>query len=241
MSQQDFTDLRPRVVMGIVAHPDDLDYGAAGTMAKFAKDGALVHYLIITDGSKGSTDENMTTHKLIKIRETEQVAALKRLGGEQVHFLGYTDGELEVTMELKRQLVKYIRQIRPDVVVTMDPSMLYVSEMGFINHPDHRAAGQATLDAVFPLARDFLSFPELYADGLKPHTTPTVLLINFVNHNYTIDITNTFDKKLAALKEHDSQIANFEEAKAWVSEMAERVGATCGCSKAEAFTRIDIR
>ena len=163
--------LRPKVVLGIAAHPDDLDFGAAGTMARFVADGAEVHYLIITDGSKGSEDAAITPAELTKIRETEQHAAVKVIGGKSVTFLGYPDGELELTMQLKRDVVKVIRSVKPDVVVTMDPSMLYSADRGFINHPDHRAAGQAALDAVFPLARDHMAFPELFAEGYVPHKT----------------------------------------------------------------------
>jgi LmbE family N-acetylglucosaminyl deacetylase len=170
MKLQDFPPLRPKVILGIAAHPDDLDFGASGTMAKFARGGAEIHYLIITDGGKGSKDKAMTPAKLTALRQAEQRAALKELGGTDVQFLnGFCDGELEVTMALKKELVKAIRIVKPDVVVTMDPSMIYSARRGFINHPDHRAAGQATLDAIFPLARDHMSFPDLFEAGHEPH------------------------------------------------------------------------
>ena len=157
--------LKPKVVLGVAAHPDDLDFGASGTMAGFAKNGAAVHYLIVTDGSKGSSDTKLSSADLIKIREKEQRKAVKAIGGKSVTFLGYPDGELEVTMALKKDIVKVIRTLKPDVVITMDPSMLYSAKRGFINHPDHRAAAQATLDSVFPLARDHMVFPEILANG----------------------------------------------------------------------------
>lgn len=241
MKQPDFPALKPKVVLGIAAHPDDLDFGAAGTMAAFAEDGAAVHYLILTDGSKGSDKPNVTSAELIKIREGEQRAAVKAVGGKDVQFLGYPDGELEVTMQLKKDIVKVIRTIKPDVVITMDPSMLYSAKRGFINHPDHRAAGQATLDAVFPLARDHLTFPELYANGYKPHKTPTVLLTNFENGNFTVDITRTFNKKIAALRAHTSQVSNVDELQKWLRQMSRAVGEKSGYELGESFMRIDIR
>jgi LmbE family N-acetylglucosaminyl deacetylase len=233
--------LKPKVVLGVAAHPDDLDFGASGTMAGFAKDGADVHYLIITDGSKGSSDPKLSSAELIKMREKEQRSAVEAIGGKSVTFLGYPDGELEITMALKKDIVKVIRTLKPDIVITMDPSMLYSAKRGFINHPDHRAAGQATLDCVFPLARDHMVFPELFADGYLPHKTSTVLLTNFDSNNFVVDITETFPDKLAALKAHASQVGNIDEVKEWLSEIAGMIGKPSGYKYAEGFIRIDIR
>jgi LmbE family N-acetylglucosaminyl deacetylase len=182
---------KPRIILGVAAHPDDLDVGAGGTLATFAAQGAEVHYLILTDGGKGSDNASMTSTQLTEIRHNEQRTALEIIGGKSITFLDYPDGELEVTMKLKKQIVKTIRLIRPDVVITMDPTVIYSATNGIINHPDHRAAGQATLDAVFPLARDRLTFPELLAEGYEPHKTATVLMVNFNESNFTIDITNS--------------------------------------------------
>lgn len=241
MEDQAFSELRPKIVLGIAAHPDDLDFGAGGTMAKFAAEGAAVHYLILTDGSKGSSDKSITSPELVRIRQAEQRAAVKAIGGQDAQFLDYPDGALEITMELKKDIVKVIRSVKPDVVITMDPGMLYSSARGFINHPDHRAAGQATLDAVFPLARDHLSFPELYASGYEPHITPTILLINFESNNFYVDITATFNTKLAALKAHVSQIADLESTADYMRAMASKTGAPAGYGLAESFVRVDIR
>ncbi len=241
MKPQEFSDLKPKIVLGIAAHPDDLDFGASGTMAWFANHGAAVHYLILTDGSKGSDDPNVSSAELVKIREAEQRAAVKAIGGKSVSFLGYPDGMLEVTMELKKDIVKAIRTIKPDVVVTMDPSMLYSAKRGFINHPDHRAAGQAALDAVFPLARDHLSFPELFTAGFLPHKTKTVLLTNFEQGNFYVDITATFDYKLAALEAHASQVADIISTGKFIKDMARLAGEIAGCELAESFVRIDVR
>jgi LmbE family N-acetylglucosaminyl deacetylase len=240
MNDSNFSTLKPKIVLGVAAHPDDLDFGAAGTMAAFAEAGAAVHYLILTDGSKGTDDSSLSSANLIKIREKEQRAAVKAVGGQGVQFLGYPDSELEITMQLKKEIVKVIRTIKPDVVVTMDPSMIYSATRGFINHPDHRAAGQATLDAVFPLARDHLAFPELHANGYMPHKTKTVLLVNFDNSNFTVDITKTFDKKIAALKAHASQVKDIKRVRGWLEEMAGRVGKQAGYNLGESFVRIDL-
>lgn len=237
----DFKPLKPKVVLGIAAHPDDLDFGAAGTMASFAEAGAEVHYLILTDGSKGSDDMKLSSPQLVKMREDEQRNAIKAIGGKGVIFLGYPDAQLEVTMELKKDIVKVIRTIKPDVVITMDPSMLYSTERGFINHPDHRAAGQAALDAVFPLARDHLTFPELYAAGYKPHKTATVLLTNFDKGNYIVDTSNCFPKKIDALKAHASQVSDVEGMRKWLEQMSARVGKKAGYKYGEQFIRLDIR
>lgn len=237
----DFENITPKIVLGIAAHPDDLDFGAAGSMAAFARNGSEVHYLILTDGSKGSSDKSATPESLALLRESEQRDAVQRIGGKSVTFLGYPDGELEVTLQLKKDIVRVIRSIRPDVVVTMDPSMLYHPGRGFINHPDHRAVGQATLDAVFPLARDHMSFPSLYAEGFEPHKTATVLLINFNDSNFAVDITDTFDTKIAAIGAHVSQIGDIADIRAWVHEWAAEQGKSYGYKLAESFVRIDIR
>ena len=235
-----FSDLKPKIVLGIAAHPDDLDVGAGGTMAHFAQQGAEVHYLILTDGSKGSDDPAMTSADLIHIRQAEQQQALDIIGGKSITFLHYPDGELEVTMKLKKEIVRTIRTLKPDVIITMDPTVIYSLTKGIINHPDHRAAGQATLDAVFPLARDRLTFPELHAAGYEPHKTTTILLVNFDTSNFVVDITDTFNKKMLALKAHISQFGDLDSS-TWAWDMAKEQGHKAGYDLAEAFIRIDIR
>lgn len=222
------------------AHPDDIDFGSGGTMAKFAAEGADVYYLQVTDGSRGTADRTIQPAQLAAIRQQEQRAACAAIGGKEVFFLNHTDGALEVTQELKAEIVKIIRQLKPDVVITMDPSMIYSQERGFINHPDHRAAGQATLDAVFPLARDHLSFPELLTAGYEPHKVKTVLLTNFDRRNFYVDTSDSLDKKFAALKAHSSQISDFEGMKKRFTEMAATLGKEAGCDYAEGFIRLDV-
>jgi LmbE family N-acetylglucosaminyl deacetylase len=147
-------------------------------------------------------------------------------------------------MDVKRDITRIIRKIKPDVVVTMDPSMLYDAERGFINHPDHRAAGQAALDAVYPLARDHMSFPELYQnERLQPHNVATVLLTNFDKQNFFMDITGCMDTKIAALAAHASQVPDLAATEEWIKQMAEKSGQLSGESYkyAEGFIRVDIR
>jgi LmbE family N-acetylglucosaminyl deacetylase len=234
-------DLNPKTVLGVAAHPDDLDFGAAGTFAKWANNGTDIYYLILTDGSKGSGDRKMTSSKLVNLRRKEQQEAAKRVGVKSVEFLDYEDGKLECCMDAKKDIARAIRKIKPDVVVTMDPTMIYIAETGFINHPDHRAAGQATLDAVFPLARDHLSFPELLKEGLEPHITSIVLLINLEKQNWYEDITETIDQKMDALAAHTSQMMDASETQKMMKGIAVETGAKCDCGCAEGFMRIDVK
>lgn len=236
----DHPPLEPQVVLGVAAHPDDLDFGASGAMAKWAASGAKVYYLILTDGSKGSADPGMTPEKLTQIRRTEQKAALQALGGTSVEFLDYPDGHLEVTMDLKKDIVQAIRTHKPDVVVTMDPTTVYAAQRGFINHPDHRAAGQATLDAVFPLARDHMTYPDLHQAGYKPHKTPVILLINFENPNFYVDVSDVVDRKFQVMSAHKSQGFDSANTQSRAAELMANMGRHAGCRYAEAFVRIDI-
>ncbi|MEJ0073518.1 MAG: PIG-L deacetylase family protein [Candidatus Saccharibacteria bacterium] len=200
------TPLNPKSFLCVAAHPDDMEFGAAGTVAKFVAGGAKGYYLILTDASKGTADRTIEPKQLTALRQEEQRAAAGILGLEKVFFGDYEDGALEVTQDVKRDIVRAIREVKPEVVITMDPSFIYSAEYGFINHPDHRAAGQATLDAVYPLARDHLSFPELLKEGLEPHKTATVLLTNFEKHGFLVDITDHMETKLKALGAHASQL-----------------------------------
>lgn len=232
----------PKVVLGIAAHPDDLDFGAAGSFASWASQGAKVYYLILTNGNKGSADLDAEPAALTELRRQEQREAARIVGAADVYFCDYEDGMLVVSMDVKRDIARVIRQVRPDTVVTMDPSMLYDTGRGFINHPDHRATGQAALDAVYPLARDHLSFPELYkVEGLQPHNVETVLLTNFSNQNYYVDITDSIDKKMQALCAHDSQIPDPYTTQKLLRDIAALSGEKAGCQYAEGFIRLDVQ
>lgn len=204
----DMDKMKNKIVLGVAAHPDDLDFGASGTIAKWIKEGATVYYLICTDGSKGSDDPDMTFAKLIKIRRQEQIEAGKVLGLKDAYFLDHKDAEvMHHDINLKRDIVRYIRQLKPDIVVTIDPTLMYSTSMNFINHTDHRAVGLAAMDAVFPLARDRLTFLEHEKEGLRPHKVKKIFFINFDSFSTVIDITQTMEIKLKALKMHKSQVS----------------------------------
>ncbi len=224
-------------VLGVAAHPDDLEFGASGSFARWAREGAECYYLICTNGCKGTDDPKMTESKLIKIRRDEQIKAGKVLGLKGVFFLDHNDTELVPDLRLKKEIVRYIRKLKPDLVVTMDPTLVY-SSRGFINHTDHRAAGQATIDAVFPLARDRLTFSELEKEGLKPHNVNKLYLVNFDNHNEVVDISKTIETKLKALECHKSQIS--KSSLGWVRKMGQMTGKEKGYRYAEAFVKLDL-
>ncbi len=237
-----FPTLTPKIVLAIGAHADDIDYSASGSVAKWSSEGADVHYLVITDGSSGTSDQTMTKKQLIALREDEQRKAAKLLGAcEDVYFLGYTDGELENTLALRKDIVRVIRTVRPDTVIVFDPTMVYVSEMGFINHPDHRAAGQATMDAIFPLARDHLSFPDLFTqEKLEPHKVGHLLLVNLEKSNYYVDISSHLHTKLSGLFAHGSQIDDTKSTTSMITDRALSAGGASGYTYAEGFMRVDL-
>lgn len=241
MPEPTFQPLQPQVILGVAAHPDDLEFGVAGTVAAYVARGAKAYYFVLTDASKGTADRSLSGHQLTEIRREEQRKAAKILGISEVFFADYEDGALEVTQALKRDIVRVIRQVKPDVVLTMDPTFVYSMERGFINHTDHRAAGQATLDAVYPLARDHLAFPELLTDEeLEPHKVKTLLLTNFNRQNFFVDITATIDTKLRALAAHASQIPDMSGAEAMLRRSAAQAGARIGAGYAEGFVRLDL-
>lgn len=231
-------DFKRKTILTVFAHPDDAEFSCAGSIAKWAKEGAKIYYLICTNGNKGSQDPKITPTKLIQIRRKEQLAAAKVLGVKKVFFLNYNDCELEPSMEVKKDIVKIIRQVKPNTVITFDPKMRYSVERGYINHPDHIAVGEATLAAVFPAARDRLTFPELSKQGLAPHTVSEVLLFNFDEANFFVDIGKTFDKKIEALKCHKSQIENFSEVVKMITQWAKIQGKKGKVKYAEGFKRI---
>ena len=192
----------------IAAHPDDSEFGVAGTVTLWVRDGWQVYYLICTDGSKGSEDPAMTADKLVPLRREEQRAAAAVLGVKDVFFLDYVDGELAYTPEFARDVVRAIRTIRPHTVFSHDPNQIVRNS--FINHPDHRCAGTVALDCVYPLARNRPTFPELLEEGLEPHSAKEVYLWSASDVNYKVDITDVIDIKLEALSKHVSQMAEME-------------------------------
>lgn len=234
---QVMTDQAPTKVMVIVAHPDDPDFSAGGTMAKWAMEGQEITYLVCTNGNKGSSDPNMTPERLATIREDEQRAAARVLGVSRVVFLGYNDGELVPSLALRKDITRAIRLYRPDIAVTPDPTTRYVGQ-NYINHPDHRAAGESALDAIYPSARDRLYFPELLDEGLEPHKVKEVYLTGSTQPDTWIDIEKTLGLKIAAIKEHKSQVGDPEWIEQWMTQWAQRNAEGHGLTYAEAFKRL---
>ena len=232
--------MKRKVVLAVGAHPDDIEFGASGTIAKWAQEGAECYYLICTDGSRGSTDPKMTHKRLVQVRRKEQEGAAKILGLKKVYFLDYTDTLLTADYALRRDIAKIIKIIKPDIVVTMDPTFYYSEQFNFINHTDHRAAALATMDACYPLARDRLTFPEHEKEGLTPHRVEEIWFIGFDKTNLLIDITDTFVKKIEAITMHKSQFENMEHVIKRVEERARYFGITKGCKYAENFVRVEL-
>jgi len=203
-------------VMAIFAHPDDPEFFCGGTLARWAGEGAHLIFVLATSGDKGSADPNMTHERLIAIREEEERNAAGALGAQEVIFLRYPDGELQPTLELRRDLTRLIRLKQPDIVVTCDPTVYWYGT-GYLNHPDHRAIGAATLEAVFPTARDRLNFIELERDeGLPTHKVYQVYISGADEPTTKVDVTNHIETKINSLREHKSQINDMDA-------MAERI------------------
>lgn len=193
-------------VLVVLAHPDDPEFYCGGTIARWAASGREITYCLLTRGDKGSDDDSLSTQELAEIREVEQRAAAKTLGVHEVMFLKELDGYVLPTLDLRRDIVRVIRQVKPKVVITCDPTNFFPSNT-YINHADHRAAGQATLDAVYPAARSALYFPALSKEeGLQPHKVREVYIAGPQHPNITVDITEFFSQMVAALGEHRSQI-----------------------------------
>lgn len=228
----------PKTAMMIFAHPDDIEFGVAGTAAKWARAGSRVIYVVITDGNVGSHEDGMTPERLAEIRRAEQTAA-GQVAGAECLFLGYHDGFLQPTLELRKELVRLIRQYRPDAVVCGDPSNYFPAE-DYINHPDHRAAAQAALDAVFPAAEMTLLYPDLAAEGLVGHKVNYVFVSFGERVNHFVDITDTIDLKIEALQKHVSQLGQWNPAD-MIRQWAADTGKKVGFAYAEGFYRITLQ
>jgi LmbE family N-acetylglucosaminyl deacetylase len=220
--------------MLVAAHPDDPETGAGGTVAKLVKEGKEVVYVICTQGDKGSSDPDMTPAKLAKIREAEQTEAAKVAGVTQVVFLHYHDQELEDTAEFRKQIVRQIRMFRPQIVLIADPYRKY------IGHRDHRVSAQVTLDAIFPYARDRLAYPDLIAEGLEPHKVKEVWCWGTDEPNHCVDISETFEIKIAAIRAHKSQFGDFKGLETNFRERCRLTGEKHGFNLGEAFHREEI-
>ena len=228
--------LKKADVLIIGPHADDPEFGISGTVAKWTREGKKVAYVICTNGDKGTSDLKMDPRELVKIREKEQREAAKVLGVTEVVFLGYPDQELEDTAEFRKEIVRQIRIFRPDIVGTTDPYRKYIW------HRDHRICGQVVLDAVYPFARDYLAYPDLFAQGYKPHKVKEVWTWGTDDPNHWTDITDTFDIKAKALSCHQSQVGGrgFSGVYDWIKQRATNVAKGRGFKLAEEFHRTEI-
>jgi LmbE family N-acetylglucosaminyl deacetylase len=199
-----------KAALVVAAHPDDGDFGAAGYTSQLAAAGRDVFFLVCTNGAKGTSDREMTRQRLIALRREEQREACQRMGAADVFFLDNEDGELVYDRALLEQIVRYIRVLRPETVLTHDPTDIIIRD-SFINHPDHRATGTATLDAVYPTARDHLNFPEHLAEGLEPHKVREVLLWSSNQPNFEVDFTAGVEQKIHVLKAHVTQFGTQDD------------------------------
>ncbi len=200
----------PQRVMVIVAHPDDIEFGCAGTIARWVAAGAEACYVLVTSGDVGIADLSITREQAAALREQEQRDAATAIGVQEVVFLGEPDGMVEATLTLRKRLVREIRRFRPEAVVCFDPTAVFV-DASYINHPDHRAAATAAVDAVFPAAGQPHLFQELEKDGLQAHKVRKLYITTFGSGGDTwVNISDTIDLKIAALRKHVSQMGEWD-------------------------------
>ena len=211
MEQQPWNS--PQNILVILAHPDDPEFFCGATLAKWAREGHHITYVLLTCGDKGfnavTTTANFSPDELCTIRHEEQYAAAKVIGAETVHIMNNPDGYLVPDLNLRRDVVREIRKHKPNILVTCDPQNLFATYG--INHPDHRAAGQVVIDAVFPAAGNETYFPELLQEGLQPHMPKEVWCSLTTQPNVTLDVTDTWDIKLQAILEHKTQVQDAEK------------------------------
>jgi LmbE family N-acetylglucosaminyl deacetylase len=234
-------DSEIRRILLVAAHPDDLDFSAAGTVALWTDAGFDVTYCIVTDGDAGGFDESVPRSDIAPLRRKEQTAAAQCVGVHDLRFLAYPDGKLEPTLKLRRDISRVIRQVRPDRLVCPSPERNY-QRIG-ASHPDHRAVGSAALDAVYPDARNPFAFPELLAhEGLAAWTVREVWISASMGANHYVDITGTFPRKLAALRAHESQTGHMDGLEDFLRGWLTRTAAQAGLPEgrlAEAFQVLD--
>ncbi|MGB3328098.1 MAG: PIG-L deacetylase family protein [Thermomicrobiales bacterium] len=221
--------------MWVVAHPDDAEFSSGGTISKFAKEGKRTIIIQVTSGNRGTSDRSFTPETLIATREAEEQEAARRMGVSELVFLHEPDGALVPDLALREKIVRMIRTYKPDVIITHDPFRPYAL------HPDHRAAGLAAHDAVYPTARDFLYYPEHLDDGLEPHKTAEIWYFGAESPDVFVDITDTFDTKIEALKAHKSQVGEAEDLADRLRERAAELAKDQPFELAESFKSIKMR
>jgi len=234
MTGNDFTD-EFHTYMLVVAHPDDSEFSSAGTVARLKDAGKRVVLIQVTSGDKGTPDPSADTAELARVREGEQLEAARRLGMDEVVFLRCEDGALMPDLDLREKIVRMIRAHKPDVLITHDPFRPYAL------HPDHRAVGLASTDAVYPTARDPLYFPEHYREGLEPHKTAEIWFFGPEHPDKIIDITDTFDRKMHALNAHQTQVGASEDLVERMRDRARELAEGHAFEMGEAFKVIQMR
>ena len=222
-------------VMVVIPHADDAESRMAGTVARWVREGKNIVYVVCTNGDKGTNDPNMRPEELARIREKEQLAAAKLLGVRKVVFLRYPDQGLEDTPEFRKEIVRLIRMYKPDTVVTVDPYR------GYLDHRDHRITARVTLDAIFPYASNAHSYPDLLEQGLQPHRVKEILFCGTGDPNYYINVTDTIDIKVAALRCHKSQVGDRPELEERMRQRATMTAEGQDYELAEAFHKEEIR
>jgi LmbE family N-acetylglucosaminyl deacetylase len=224
-------------ILAVMAHPDDADFGAAGTIARWTDEGIEVTYCLVTDGDAGGFDRSVARTDIPEIRRTEQRNAAKAVGVEDVRFLGYPDGRLELSLDLRRDISRVIRQVRPQRVLIQSPERNWARIQA--SHPDHLTTGEAALRAIYPDARNPFAFPELLADeSLEPWEVAEVWVMAHPAPNHHVDVTDTFDRKFAALRAHVSQTAHMDDLEIWLRERLGDIATEAGLPAghlAEAF------
>jgi len=228
----------PQRVLVSVAHADDIEFGMVGTVARWVENGAEVTYLIITDNRSGSNDPDTDIDTLIETRQREQIAAAQVAGVTDVRFLGYQDGVLQPTLGLRKDITRIVREVKPQVVVTMDPETVIAAGRDYINHPDHRAAAEATLYAVFPSAETRPIFADLIDEGLEPCKVNKVYMTLTNKPDTYVDISSVMETKRAALREHASQLNEdvIDMLSRWNADAGEKIGV----SYAETFRVLSL-
>jgi LmbE family N-acetylglucosaminyl deacetylase len=234
---------RPQRVLIVAPHPDDGEFMAGGALAHWSANGASIHYLLVTDGTGGSRDPDQTPEQLAQIRREEQRNAASVLGSNDVTFLGYPDGRVEPTFELRLAIARVIRRVRPDVVVTQDPIFRYSTT--YINHPDHRAVADATLAAIMPTANTRLSALELLEEGLEPHDVSEVYLAVPVTPTVWVPLSQTdIERKVESLRAHVSQLGDWNPepmVREWATNAAQQArehGIECELAESFAYVRL---
>jgi LmbE family N-acetylglucosaminyl deacetylase len=229
-------------VLVVTAHPDDVDFGAAGSIATWTEAGVEVTYCIVTDGDAGGFDPAVPRDQIGGIRRAEQTAAASMVGVSDLIFLGYPDGRLEPTIELRRDISRVIRQVRPNRVVTQSPERNY--QRIYASHPDHLAAGEATLCAVYPDARNPYAHPELASAGFEAWAVDEIWMMSGGGSDRYVDTTHVIDRKVKALMSHVSQMTNPERTEIMIREWGELNAKAAGLpdgNTAEVFQRVDTR